>query len=449
MELKNKMGTEKIWKLIITMSVPPLFSMFLQYTYNLVDSAYVAKLGQDALTAISLCFPITVLMNATSTWIGVGTNILVARFLGMNENRKANEVAFLSIVTAFIIGTIITIVSLLGLSSFFRLFTENPVIYQLCMDYMVVCSFMQVPNMVHIVIQKIIQGTGDMIRPMWFQIAGVVFNFVFDPILIFGYWFFPALGIKGAAISTVLGYTLSTILAFHQLFHSRQIVKPKKPERFDGAILKEMFSLGLPSFIMNSLAGFTVTILNLFLVHYGESYIAFFGAYFKIQQLVVMTVNGLIQGTLPIMSFNYGAKNDERLSETFRYSILISFLMMGMSSLLLLLFPSQILNLFSASTEMKSFGLSALRILAIGYIFIGFSNMIATYCQATNHVNQSILIHLARQLILLIPIVSILSKRMGPTGIWVSFPCTEVLTFLMALVFLGNNKPLKTTLFHQ
>ena len=186
MQTNNKMAVAPVGKLIWQMSIPPLISMFLQYSYNLIDSAFVARLSENALTAVSLSFPITTLMNATSIWIGVGVNVLIAGYLGQGKQNEANTTVTHGLLLAFGIGALLNLLSLLIMKPYFRAFTNNEEIYQLSLAYMSVCSFMQIPNMVHIAIQKMIQATGNMIAPMWFQIAGVVVNFVFDPLLIFG-----------------------------------------------------------------------------------------------------------------------------------------------------------------------------------------------------------------------------------------------------------------------
>ena len=209
---------------------------------------------------------------------------------------------------------------------------------------MAICAFMQVPNMVHITIQKILQAEGNMLTPMWFQIAGVTFNFVFDPLLIFGIGPFPKMGIVGAALATVLGYTLSMIIAIITLLFSKQVVRLKlKGVHFELKTLKAIISYGLPSFIMNALGSFMVTFVNLFLVVYSDTAVAFFGAYFKIQQLIVMTVNGLIQGCLPIMRYNFGAKQIKRLNQAYKSGASIAVIMMMLGMLFLCILKEGIL----------------------------------------------------------------------------------------------------------
>lgn len=441
METENKMAYEPINTLILQMSAPPLISMFLQYSYNLVDSMFVAKINEQALAAVSLSFPITTLMNALSIWIGVGVNVLIAGYLGQEKQEKADAAATLGLLLSVLVGTAVTVAALLTIKPYYSAFTQNSAIFAYGLSYMKVCAYMQLPNMVHIAIQKMLQATGNMIAPMWFQIAGVLFNFVFDPLLIFGIGPFPQMGISGAALATVLGYTLSMLLALVQLFFTSQKVRPKwKGYRFDPQMFRMLLSYGLPSFIMNALGSFMVNFVNAFLVNYSDTAVAFFGAYFKVQQLVVMTVNGLIQGCLPIMRFNYRAKKDERLWQTYQTGTRIATLMMLVGTVLLLCFPNAILFLFSASEEMRTFGVTAMRIMSLGFVFSGLSTMIATYEQATDKVLPSMMIQLLRQGVLLVPVMGLLNQTLHLTGIWIAFPVTEWIVCIIALVFIRKDK---------
>ena len=340
METDNKMGQEPINKLILQMSMPPLFSMFLQYSYNLVDSMFVAKINEQALAAVSLSFPITTLMNALSIWLGVGVNVRIASYLGQKRQEKADRVATLGLIVSVILGICVNLFVLAIMKPYYRAFTNDAQIFSYGMTYMQICAFMQIPNMVHILIQKELQATGNMLAPMWFQIAGVVFNFIFDPLLIFGIGPFPKMGIAGAALATVLGYTLSMLIALVMILFTKQKVRLQfQGFRIEGKMLGDVFASGLPSFIMNALGSFMVTFVNIFLVAYSDTAVAFFGAYFKVQQLIVMTVNGLIQGCLPIMGFNYGAGKKDRLQQSYRSGRKIATCMMAVGTLLVLVFP--------------------------------------------------------------------------------------------------------------
>lgn len=429
MSKQNKMATKPMITLIVSMALPPLCSMFMQYTYNFVDCIFVSWISEDALTAVSLSFPITTLMIALAIWLGVGINVLVAKALGGDRQKEADTIVSHGLIISSVLGTLLVIVLLLIIKPYFILFIDDPDIYYLCLDYMYICAFFQLPSMVHIAIQKIIQGTGNMLAPMGFQIAGVVLNFILDPILIFGWGPFPEMGIKGAAVATVAGYTLSMLLAFYVLIFTKQKVKIRtKGFRIDFNIFKDIIVIGLPSFIMNALGAFMVTFANIFLIVYSTTAVAFFGAYFKAQQMIVMTVNGLIQGCIPIMSFNFGAKNKERLQEAFRYGTIIAVIMMGLGAVILWVFPETILNVFMASPEMLSFGVPALRIMAVSYIFNGIATMVASYMQSCGKVRYSIVINILRQFAILILAMWILSSFMGMSGVWYAFIVAEVLT---------------------
>lgn len=433
----NKMETKPLVPLIFNMSLPPLFSMFMQYTYNFVDCIFVSWISEDALTAVSLSFPLTTLMLAFSIGTGVGINVLIARRLGEKNQDGADSVVTHGLILSTAFGIFLNIIILIILKPYFNAFIDDPEIYELCIQYMTICAFFQVPNMVHIAIQKIIQGTGNMLAPMAFQIAGVVINFVFDPMLIFGIGPFPEMGIKGAAVATVMGYTVSMLWAFYVLIFTKQKVRIKtKGFRLDVQIFKDIFSLGMPSFIMNALGAFMVSFANVFLIVYSTTAVAFFGAYFKAQQVVVMTVNGLIQGCIPIMSFNFGAKNKERLQQAFRYGTIIAVVMMGAGALVLCVFPVQVLKIFMASDAMLEIGVPGLRIMATSYIFNGFATMAASYMQSVGKIKYSIFVNLMRQLIALLACMWIFTRFMGMTGVWLAFPVAEVLTCLCCLYIL-------------
>lgn len=439
MEHENKMGYEPVKQLILKMSLPPLCSMFLQYSYNLVDSMFVAKINEQALTAVSLSFPITTLMLSLSIWVGVGINVLIAGYLGERKQKEANTVTTLGLMISILLGACVNILVMIFMKSYYAAFTTDHHIFDYGIIYMRVCAFMQVPNMVHIAIQKMLQATGNMITPMWFQIAGVVLNFILDPLLIFGIGPFPEMGIAGAALATVLGYTLSMGIAlFILLFTKQKIRLDFKNYHFQLKMVRDIFGCGLPSFIMNALGAFMVTFVNAFLVFYSDTAVAFFGAYFKIQQLIVMTVNGLIQGCLPIMRFNYSANKKDRLKQTYLSGKRIAVCMMVFGTVLLLAFPDQILTLFSASEEMKKIGIPAIRIMSVGFIFSGISIMTATYAQATNKLIKSVAIQLLRQAVLLLPVMGLLNAALHISGIWIAFPVTEIAVCVLAVILIDG-----------
>lgn len=441
-ETENKMGTKPIVPLIISMSLPPVASMFMQFTYNFVDCMFVAWLSEDALTAVSLAFPITTLLLAISIGLGVGNNALIARALGAKNQDLADSIVTHSLILSFVVSVALNILVLLAVKPFYAAFTDDPVIYQLGLDYTNIVVFMVVGNMVHIAIQKNIQATGNMISPMLFQMAGVLLNFILDPILIFGLLGAPKLGVKGAAIATVAGYFFSMFLAFYVLIFTKQKVKIKtKGFKLDWKIFSDIIITGFPSLIMNALGAFMVLFANMFLAAYSMTAVAFMGAYFKVQQVVVMTVNGLIQGCLPIMAFNYGAKKRDRLVATLKSGLIIGFLMMGLGTVVLWIFPSQALRLFMASDEMLSFGIPALKIMSSSFAVSAFGFMFASFFQAIGRVDYSLLINLLRQLVILVPMMWLLSQFIYMDGIWWSYPIAEVVTAIVAVVLYFKKAP--------
>ncbi len=433
--IENKMGTQPVVPLLLSMAIPPMTSMFMQYTYNFVDCMFVSWISEDALTAVSLAFPIMTLILSLSIGLGVGANALIARCLGAKDQDGADTIVTHSLILSAVFGILVTIIAIFAVEPFFHAYTNDPEIYRLGVDFTNIVVFMAFGNMVHIAIQKIIQATGNMIAPMMFQMAGVVLNFVLDPILIFGLLGAPEMGVKGAAIATVLGYTFSMLLAFYVLIFRKQKVKIKVKEfHIEWKIFKDIIIVGMPSLVMNALGAFMVVFANFFLVAYSMTAVAFFGIYFKIQQLITMTVNGLIQGCLPIMSYNYGARNQNRLREVFQTGLVMAVVMMGVGAVILWMVPTAALLLFRASESMLEFGIPALRIMSASYVLAAFGFMFASFFQATGRIRYSLMINLLRQLFLLVPFMWIFSQMIGMTGVWWAFPAAEIITTALCVV---------------
>ena len=409
----NKMGTQKMLPLIFSMTWPPFCSMMMAYSYNLVDSMFVSWAGKDELAAVSLAFPINTFMVSCAIGFGVGINVLVSRHLGEQNQAAANEAATNGLVLAALIGVFFNILLLFLVKPYFRIFLDDANL------------------MLQIGIQKILQGTGNMIAPMWLQMSGVIFNFVVDPMLIFGWGPFPEMGVRGAAIATVFGYVFSAALSFYVLLCRKQ----KVTVRFHGYRLNlkqglETVKIGIPSFLMNVLGAVMVSAANAVLVGYSITAVSFFGAYFKIQQIVERGVNSLVQGVLPIMSYNYGAKNYDRLHHAFRLGIAFAVAIMGIGALLIFLFPGMILSIFKADEAMIQIGVTGMRIMVLGYVFAGMGIIFATYMQAIKNIRQSIVINLFRQAVILLPLMFILSRTFGIIGVWTAFPIAEITTCL-------------------
>jgi len=430
---KNKMGTKAIGPLLFSMSTPPIISMMVQSLYNIVDSIFVARIGEDALTAVSLAFPLQFLLLAVALGIGIGTNSYISRKLGEGQVEKANEAAshafFLSIMSYF--GFVI--LGIFCIKPFFHMFSDSPQIIAYGQDYIRIVVLFSIGLFLQIVIEKILQATGKMIIPMVLQIIGAVINVILDPILIFGLYGFPAMGVKGAAIATVIGQCSGMILAFLVMVFGKHEVKLKfRGLKIQSSIIKQIYVVGIPAMLMNALNAVVIMGLNSILAGFSNTAVAVYGIYFKLQTFVYMPVSGLIQGAMPIMGYNYGARNRERLLQVLKLSIFSTFIIMLAGTILFWLFPEQLLYLFQASPEMIAIGRHTLQIISLGYLPAVLGFIFATFFQAMGKGMYSLLIFLIRQLIVALPLAFFLAPRVGLNGVWFAFPAAEILGAMVA-----------------
>ena len=439
METSQLFGTEKISKILLKMAPPVMLAQLIQALYNIIDSLFVGRYSDSGLTALSIIYPIQLLMIALAVGTGVGINTVMASKLGIGRKKAAEEYAGTGTLLAVVMWFLFALIGFAIMPFYARMSTDSPeVIADIIVYGRIVCVF-SFGLFLESIWTKVLQAEGNMKTPMVAQIAGAVTNILLDPLLIFGIFGLPEMGIAGAAVSTVGGYTLSMILAFFVLFGTKQKVKVRRP-LFSPKINLQIMRAGLPSFIMNALGAVMVLFTNQFLILCSTTAVAFFGAYFKIQQLIVMTVNGLIQGCLPIMSYNYGAKKFDRLREAFQKGTFIATFLMTASSLALFFVPQPILRLFDASPELNAIGIPAMKIMGFGFAFNALSTMMATCLQAMNRIKDSLLINLMRQLLVLLPAMFILFRIFGQTGVWLAFPVCEIVTFIVALILFRRQK---------
>lgn len=431
----NKMGTKPIFPLLMSMAFPPMLSMLIQALYNIVDSIFVAQYSQEALTAVSLAFPIQNLIIAVAVGTGVGLNSLIARKLGEKKQEEANNAVTHGIVLALFSSFLFLIFGIFFIKPFFHLFTDSKEIFQLSCDYTSIVVFFCFGSQVHIAIEKIFQATGKMIFPMAIQAIGAVTNIILDPIMIFGWFGFPALGIRGAAIATIIGQILSMLLSVGVLFYYKHDVKPIiKGFRFHIGVVKQIYTVGFPTILMNSLSSVLIMTLNGLLITFSDLAVSVFGVYFKLQTFVFMPVSGLTQGAMPIMSYNYGAKNKKRLLSTLKNSLFVAIVIMAVGNLLFIIFPKELLLLFDATDEMLLIGITALRLISISYVPAGIGFIFATLFQSMGQGFRSLIIFLLKQLVIILPVSFLLAKPYGLSGIWISFPIAETLSALFALI---------------
>ncbi|MFR1832158.1 MAG: MATE family efflux transporter [Lachnospiraceae bacterium] len=424
----NPMGTQKVYPLLITMSLPPMISMLIQSLYNVVDSIFVAKLGENALTAVSLAFPMQNLVLALAVGLGVGMNASIARNLGAGKPADANLSASHGILLAGIHSLFFVILGLFFTGPFIRMFTKDPQVIQWGTEYCQIVICLAFGSIFHIAIEKIFQAVGNMVVPMVLQAVGAVINIVLDPIFIFGYFGIPALGVKGAAIATIIGQMSACFLAVVWLKKRCLPVKVDwKHFHFSMGKVKELYMIAIPSAIVTAVPSTLVGILNGLLMQFSQTAVAVFGVYFKLQSFVNMPASGLIQGMRPIISYNYGAGNKDRIKEVMKASLNIVGGIMVIGMILFIGFGRPIMEVFSQDEAMISMGVSALKIISESFVFSTFAIVLSGTFEAFGQGIYSLLITFLRQLVFVPAFAFGLSAGIGLEGIWLAFPAAELL----------------------
>ena len=426
---ENKMGILPIRPLLLSMAWPAILSMTISALYNIVDSIFVAKLSEDALTAVSIVNPIQMLIIALSVGSGVGINSLIARRLGAHRQEEADQAAS----TGLRIGVFNYLVFLLIGVCFTGIFVsgyaeKGSEIYTQAVIYMqIVCIGSFFLNM-QVVFEKILQSTGNMIAPMICSLTGAVINIILDPILIFGLLGAPRLEVAGAAIATITGQLFGMLVGAFIIFKGEHLVNIQvKGFKFDWEIVADIYKVGLPSIVMQSIGSVMIIFYNMILVAYSTTAVAVLGVYFKIQSFVFMPVFGLNQGAMPIMGYNYGAAKKDRLMQTYKEALKIALLVMALGLLLFQTLPKQLLLMFDASADMLAIGVPALRIISLCFLPAAFGIITGTLFQGTGHGVYSLLCSVIRQLIGILPLAFILIRIGGVTLSWASFPLAELL----------------------
>lgn len=436
----NKMGVMPVKKLLIEMAWPAVLSMTINALYNIVDSIFVAKISEDALTAVSIVNPIQMLIIALSVGSGVGINSLIARKLGAKKQEEADQAAstglrigLLNYVVFLIIGVCLTGIFVSGYAE------KGTYIYEEAVKYMaIVCIGSFFLNM-QVVLEKILQATGNMIGPMACSLTGAVVNIILDPILIFGLLGAPKLGVAGAAIATVIGQVCGMTMGAFITFKGDHLVKlTVKGFKIDWKIVADIYKVGLPSIVMQSIASVMIIFYNKILVDFSTTAVAVLGVYFKIQSFVFMPVFGLNQGAMPIMGYNYGAKDKSRLMQAYKEALKIAVIVMALGVVLFQLFPKELLLMFEASDEMFRIGVPALRIISICFLPAAFGIITGTLFQGTGHGMYSLCGSVIRQLAGILPLAYILIRIGGVTLSWASFPLAEILGVTYSAIMLRH-----------
>ena len=419
------MRTRPVFRLLVSMSVPMMLSMLIQSLYNIVDSIYVSWLGTDALTAVSLAYPLQNAIVSAGVGIGVGISSAISIHLGAGSQEKADRAATMGIVLTVFHCLLFILAGLFITRPFLSLFTEDPAILEDACSYTRIVLCLSFGALLQIAFEKIFQSIGKMKITMLLLIAGCVINIILDPILIFGLLGFPALGVAGAAIATVIGQICAFLLYIVIYMRKSYAVHIRaKYIRPDWQIIRQIYSVGIPSTVMMLMPSVLISILNRIL------------ASFSLQTFIYMPANGIVQGMRPILGYNYGAGETRRVRSTIRYSLVCAAAIMLLGTVLSLLIPEQIFALFDADKELMSAGVSALRIISAGFLISSIGVIYSGTFEALGDGRRSLVISLLRQFVITIPVSFILSRFMGPAGIWIAFPAGEICAAIVAFFLL-------------
>ena len=438
---ENKMGYMPVNKLLLTMSVPIMISMIVQALYNIVDSIYVAQLSENALSAVSLAFPVQNLMIAVATGTGVGVSAILSRALGAGDKERANRAAGNSMLLIVFSWVVIAVVGML---------ISRPIIagqikggegaaeiVEMGTTYLKIVTVASLGVFGEIAFERLLQSTGKTVLSMIVQLIGAITNIILDPILIFGRYGFPELGVAGAAWATVTGQVVAMIIAVILHFALNKDLRVKLRHFIpDFKIIGKIYVIGIPSILMVAIGSVMNFLLNKILSGLNITAVAVFGAYFKMQSFVFMPVFGLNNGMVPILAYNYGALQMERIKKTIRLSMIYAVCIMLLGFAAFQLFPDTLLGFFEATGDMYEIGIVALRILCFSFITAGMSVVCSSVYQAFGKSIYSFIVSFARQLVLLIPIAFLLSLTGKINLVWLAFPVSEALCWVLCMIFL-------------
>ncbi len=437
---ENKMGVLPVGKLVFSMSLPMMVSMLVQALYNIVDSLFVSQINQNAFTGVSLAFPLQNLMIAVGVGTGVGVNANLARALGEKKFEKANKFARHGIFLAVCSYLAFLAVTLCFTKVYFRAQTDVAATIRYGEQYLYIAGGLSVGSFMQIMNERLLQSTGKTVLSMFTQGLGAVINIVLDPILIFGIGPFPKMGVAGAAVATVVGQICGALFGIYlNVTRNHEININMRGFRPEEKFVKSIYAIGVPSIIMASVTSVMTFLLNLILAGFGalkDTLQSVLGAYFKLQSFIFMPVFGLNNGTVPIISYNYGAGKRTRLVKTIKISALFATSIMLLGLLLMQVFPAQMLEIFKANGEMLRWGVPALRIISVSFIFAGVAIVFSSAFQSLGHPINSMIISIARQLVVLVPAAFLLAKTGNPDMVWWSFPIAEIMSLSASIFFM-------------
>ena len=434
---ENKMGVMPCNRLLLSMSVPMMVSMLVQALYNVVDSIFVARISENALTAVSLAFPVQSLMIAIMTGTGVGINARLSKKLGEKNYESANHTAGNALLLSFCNMLFFIILGLLFTKTFFRAQTDNAEIVGYGIQYLTVVTLLSGGFAFQITFERLVQATGRTIYSMLSQGTGAIINIILDPIFIFGLFGFPRLGVMGAALATVTGQWVAALLGLY--FNLRKNPDIHLAPRYlhpNRRIIGEIYAVGIPTIIMQSIGSVMTFGMNKILIVFSSTAAAVFGVYFKLQSFIFMPVFGLNNGVVPIIAYNYGARKPDRIKRVFKLGCMYAVGIMFVGMLLFQFQTERLLALFSASDNMMGIGVTALRTISLSFLLAAFNILCSSIFQALAHGMMSLWVSVIRQLVILLPTAFLLANWKGLSAVWWAFPIAEVVAFVLSMIFL-------------
>lgn len=430
---QNFMKEKNILQLVISMSLPMVISMAVNSLYNIVDSYFVAKISEEAMTALSLVYPVQNLITSIAVGFGIGMNARIAFCLGAGDEKQADQAATTGMLLSFIHGVILMAVCTLGMPWFLSLYTDNHEILNMGLAYANRAFAFSIIIMLGISLEKIFQSVGRMKVSMISMMCGFIANIVLDPLMIFGIGPFPKMGMAGAAYATGIGQTITLLvyIAFC-IFRPLPVKFNRKNIYFGGNLIKRLYAVGIPASLNMALPSLLISALNGILAAFSESYVLVLGAYYKLQTFIYLSANGIIQGIRPIISFNYGAGEKKRVRQTFKVSLCLTAGVMAVGWILSLLIPGQMIGLFTENISTINIGIKALHIISFGFVVSAVSVTCSGALEALEQGMASLMISLSRYVVIIIPAAWILSRIWGAEGVFYAFPVAEALTAVIS-----------------
>ena len=427
------MKTKPVFPLLVSMALPNVISMLVNSLYNIVDSLFVAQINEQAMTALSLVFPIQNFVNAVAIGFGVGINALVALYRGAGDHDKADAAATHGMALSVLHGLLCTLLATAIMPGFLARFTADSTIVSMGVTYSTIVFFFAIVNMASLAFEKIFQAVGRMKLTMLALISGCVCNILLDPILIFGLGPVPALGIAGAALATGIGQTVTLVLYLVVYCTTASPVRLRRNAlRPDASLEGRLYAIGVPAILNLALPSLLVTFLNDLLAAFSESYVVVLGIYYKLQTFLYLPASGIVQGMRPILSFNYGAGEKARVQRIFRLALALCGAIMAAGTVLCLVAAGPLMGLFTQNPETVAAGGTALRLICLGFVVSAVSVVVSGALEALGRGLPSLVISLCRYVVVMIPLAFVLSRVLEANGVWHAFWVTEVLSALVA-----------------